>query len=323
MNKYLKPNLCFKYSVRFIYKVCSPLVSFVERIRVNKKSRPKLVEYPPIFIVGAPRTGSTVLYQSITNQADVLYIDNLVCLFFSNFLFGFWLSNSIFKQKAHNCFQSEYGDTSNYGWHAPSECGSFWYRWLPANRHFVDHNEIAIEDIEEIKVEIAETSNYFKKSIIFKNLNAGQRLRMLVKAFPDAKFIFVRRDPLYTAQSIIKAKRKLKIPGNQFWSIMPPNVDELKKLDWHEQIVKQIYYIEKQIAEDLQLFPKQNVYEVNYTELTQEKITELIAQIDLKKKTMFQAPEIILNEKLSLPEQEIQLIQNEIKKLDWSQTHVK
>jgi hypothetical protein len=30
-------------------------------------------------MIGAPRTGSTILYQSLTNYFDLLYIDNLVC----------------------------------------------------------------------------------------------------------------------------------------------------------------------------------------------------------------------------------------------------
>jgi hypothetical protein len=146
---------------------------------------------------------------------------------------------------------------------------------------------------------------------------------MLLKAFPNAKFIFVRRDPLYTAQSILKAKRKLKIPDNQFWSIMPPNVEDLKQLEWSEQIVKQIYYLEKQIAEDLRLFSKENIYEVNYTDLSQQTITVLIKRFGLQTRAQFQNPVIKLNEKISLSEQEVQLIKNEIKKLDWSLTDVK
>jgi len=322
MNKHLKPTSYFKYSALVVCKVFSPFVSFVEKKIVHKNGS-KLVNQQPIFIIGAPRTGSTVLYQSLTNQADVLYVDNLVCFFFRNLFFGFWLSDKLYKQKAHNCFQSEHGNTKSCGWRAPSECGSFWYRWLPTNRHFVDHNEMSPDGIEQIRFEISASSNYFNKSLVFKNLNAGQRLRLLVKAFPDARFIFVRRDPLFTAQSILKAKRKSQIPDDQFWSIMPPNVEGLKKLDWPEQIVKQIFYLEKQIAEDLQLFPKENIFEVNYTDLTQEKITSLITVLGLKERDAFESPEIKLNENLSLVEQEVQLIKTEIEKLDWSDTNVK
>ncbi|MDR9498522.1 MAG: sulfotransferase [Hydrogenovibrio sp.] len=316
-------KLIFKYlmngGVLLLIRLLSPPFNLV----TFNKFKGDVNHWAPIFIIGAPRTGSTILYQALTNQSDVVYIDNLSCFFKQNLFMGEWFSNKLFKQKAHNCFQSDHGNTKRCGWRAPSECGVFWYRWLPTDRHFVDHNEVSQKDIEQIRSEVTASTNYFNKPIVFKNLNAGQRLRMLVKAFPDAKFVFVRRDPLYTAQSILKAKRKLKIPGNQFWSIMPSNVEDLKQLEWPEQIVKQIYYLEKQIAEDLQLFPKENVFEVKYTDLSQQTISGLVEKLDLKQRDQFQNPVIKLSEEISLPEQEVQLLQNEIKKLDWSTTHVK
>lgn len=322
MSKFFKLSSYTNYMIKIVFLLLSPLFTSFQKLKINSKNKNNL-KHQPIFIIGAPRTGSTVLYQSLTNQADVLYVDNLVCLFFRNFFFGFWLSNKLFKQKAHDCFKSRHGNTKDCGWRAPSECGGFWYRWLPTDRHFVDHDEVSQSAIEQIRSEITASSNYFNKPIVFKNLNAGQRLRLLAQAFPEAKFIFVRRDPLYTAQSILQAKRKVKVPDKQFWSIMPPNVEELKQLDWSEQIVKQIYYLEKQIAEDLQLFPKENVYEVNYTDLSQQTITDLIEQLGLPQRTAFQNPAIKLNEKIALIEHEVQLLQQEIKKLDWSLTHVK
>jgi hypothetical protein len=304
-----------------IYIVSIPFVP-LNLYFITKYAR-KGDEYSPIFIVGAPRTGSTILYQSLTNEADVLYIDNIASKLNRVFFLAFWLSNKLFKQRAHNCFKSNHGNTSKYGWHAPSECGQFWYRWIPKGRHFIDFDEISDKNISKIKKEILAVAHYYKKPILFKNLNAGQRLRVLVKAFPDAKIIFVRRDPLDTAQSILKAKRKLKISDNQFWSIMPSNVDVLKQLKWPEQIVKQIYFLEKQIAEDLKLFPPQNVYEVHYSELSQLKLTELLSNLALNERVNYKKSEIDFRGQVSLLEEEVQLIEDEIKKLDWSETYVK
>jgi hypothetical protein len=299
----------------------SPIIRFWEKSKLKKYTLQGL-RHKPIFIIGAPRTGSTILYQSLSNQADILYVDNLVCKLCRNLFFGFWLSNKIFRQKSHDCFKSIHGNTSLYGLHAPSECGGFWYRWLPNNHHFIDRNEINGKAIQEIKNEIIAVSTYFAKPILFKNLNSGQRLRLIAKTFPNAKFIFIRRDPFFTAQSILQAKRKLGLLDNQFWSIMPRNVEELKELDWAEQIVKQIFYLERQIVEDLKLFPKENVIEVNYLDLDQQKIDRLISDLDLNIRGSFEKANIHLSEKISLKDGEVVSIQNEINKLDWSETHV-
>lgn len=45
---------------------------------------------------------------------------------------------------------------------------------------------------------------------------------------------------------------------------MPRKYDELLKLDYPEQVVKQIYYIQKQIEEDLRLFGERQSIEVWY-----------------------------------------------------------
>ena len=102
-----------------------------ERFLFKRLSEPDLEKAFPVFIIGAPRTGSTFLYQSITNSLDVAYIDNLVELFYDSFCAGFFISKALYGNKPHNNFVSYHGNTRRLGGlHAPSECGAFWYRWL-------------------------------------------------------------------------------------------------------------------------------------------------------------------------------------------------
>ena len=322
MNKYLSlKNYVNKFNA-ITFNLFTPVIKKYETKRIKAYGTSNL-KHQPVFIIGAPRTGSTILYQAITNQSDVLYIDNLVCKFYRNLFFGFQLSQKLLGGKAHNSFKSDHGDTTRFGWRAPSECGCFWYRWLPTEKHFVDHNEVPPASITEIREEVTACSNFFDRPIVFKNLNAGQRLRMLVEAFPNASLVFVRRDPLYTAQSIIKAKRKLGIADNTLWSVLPSNHKELEGLDWPEQVVKQIYFLEKQIAEDVRLFSQDNVYELNYSDLTHDLICDFVRELGFKERPIFKKSEIKSNEKHTIAGGEIALLQAEINKLDWSKTYVK
>lgn len=275
--------------------------------------------HQPIFIIGAPRTGSTILYQAITNLYDVLYIDNLVCMFHRNLFFGFWLSSKLYGKTPHNNFKSFHGRTKGY--HSPSECGQFWYRWLPKDRHFIDYDDITPKMVEEIRREITAVINYFDKPLIFKNLNAGQRLRLLYRCFPDAKFIFITRDPLQTAQSILKAKRRAGLCDNEFWSIMPPDVDELKALEWDEQIVKQIYFLEKQIVHDSFLAGQDNFFTLHYKDLSLQQIDILAKKLGLQKKENAQKPEIRTQETMSIALKEYERLKSRVETLDWSFYH--
>lgn len=319
MNKYLNPKSYINFIISKFIKLISPLIKTWEQ-KYIKKYGDETLKHQPIFIIGAPRTGSTILYQTLTNQLDVLYVDNLVCRFDKNFFFGFWLCNKLFKQKAHNCFKSNHGDTSKCGFHAPSECGSFWYRWLPMDRHFIDYDDITDDMVKEIREEITAITNYFDKPLVFKNLNAGQRLRLLKKCFPEAKFIFIKREPIFTAQSILKAKRKVNIADNEFWSVMPKNYKQLERLNSYEQIIKQIYYIEKQILDDSALFAKDNFLNIDYRDLGNEFETTLQTCrvfINSTTKNNFEKAKVKLTEKITLDDIEIDKLNKEIKKLDW------
>jgi hypothetical protein len=295
-------------------ELVSPLIKIWEKKQYKKNSVLSL-KHQPIFIIGAPRTGSTILYQALTNQLDVLYIDNLACKFHKNLLFGFKVSNFLFKQRAHNSFKSNHGVTK--GLHSPSECGNFWYKWLPKNRHFIDYEDLTDEMIKEIRDELSSIINTFDKPLLFKNLNAGQRLRLLVKVFPEARFIFSRRNPLYTSQSILQAKRKLGISDNSFWSVMPKNHETLKKLDWPEQITGQVYFLEKQIENDLQLFEKKQIQTIYYENIGDDSISEIAKNWGIKKRKSYEPTSINCTEIITLNKNDEKLLVQQINKIDW------
>lgn len=256
--------------------ILAPVIRCLERwyFKVGDDQVPQ-----PVFIIGAPRTGSTILYQALTNAFDVGYIDNVTCTWYRNLRFGLWLSHKKYSNVPHNNFKAEHGNTRKFGGHAPSECGQFWYRWLPRDRHFIDHDEVTPDMVAEIRAEVLGASAFLQRPLLFKNLNAGQRLRLIHRAFPDAKLIFVRRDPRFVARSILKARMKVGTPEGQWWSIMPPNVGDLLNLPEGEMCSAQIYYLERQIEEDLELFPKHNVREVHYQGMNKELIDSLACWI--------------------------------------------
>ncbi|WP_375321584.1 sulfotransferase [Aliivibrio logei] len=219
----------------------------------EKYGKEKL-NHQPIFIIGAPRTGSTILYQALTNYYDVSYIDNCVDKWHRNLFYGFKKSHKNFGNKPHNVFKAEFGSTSKFSEHAPSECGGFWYRWLPKDRHFVDANEISQKSKEQLYAEVCAVTNYFDKPLMFKNLNVGQRLRFIKEVFPDARFIYIKRSHENVIESILKGRKKLGIKKNKWWGIKPRSYLDLLHLDEYEMVSEGIKKIEEQIEKDLNLF---------------------------------------------------------------------
>jgi hypothetical protein len=290
---------------RVLIRCCSFPIGVVERMMFNYDDKPLGM---PIFIIGAPRTGSTILYQALTNAYKIGYIDNTACTWHRNLRFGMWLSRTKYGDSPHNNFRADHGNTQEFGGHAPSECGGFWYRWLPKDRHFVDHQDVTTRMVNGIRSEILGVTSYLGKPLLFKNLNAGQRLRLIKRAFPDAKILFIRRDPRFVIRSILKSRSKAGINATQWWSIMPPNFEELSTLPELEMCGAQVYFIEKQIEEDLALFPIENVKEIHYQDLDASLIEDLAQWIGVNPRSEGSAPEFLKDSIDSLANDELETL---------------
>ncbi|WP_375170184.1 sulfotransferase [Marinobacter sp.] len=290
------------YAVIAFLKFSAPFIRTLEHLFFSAKESAK----PPVFIIGAPRTGSTILYQALTNSHKVAYIDNKACAWHRNLRFGLWLSSLRYGEKPHNNFKAEHGSTASFGGHAPSECGAFWYRWLPTDRHFIDDHEVTPVMVKEIRAEVMGAAHKLQRPLLFKNLNVGQRLRLIKKAFPDAKLIFVRRDPRFVVQSILKARERLGIGAGEWWSIMPPKFQELRELPEPEMCMAQVFSLEKQIEQDLKLFPSDNVREVFYQNMSASMIQDLGKWIGVDMKPQAEMPVFRQDSLEGLAEQDLE-----------------
>jgi len=245
----------------------------------TKRFEKEELKYQPIFIIGAPRTGSTILYQALTNYYDVSYIDNCVDKYHFNLLYGFKKSYKKFSNEPHNVFNAEFGSTSKFSEHAPSECGGFWYRWLPKDRHFVDAHEISQKSKKQLYAEVCAVTNCFDKPVMFKNLNAGQRLRFIKEVFPEARFIYIKRDHEKIKNSIMNARIANNVSPNEIWSVKPQRFDDLLSLSESEMVSQQIIRLESQIEQDSKLFDQ--FYTVHFNDFSEEFVLKLGHELQL------------------------------------------
>ena len=73
------------------------------------------------------------------------------------------------------------------------------------------------------------------------------RLERINQIFPNAIYIYIKRDVIYTAQSIILARRKLFRNDDGWFSVKPQNYETLLELDPFEQVISQIVSIENYV----------------------------------------------------------------------------
>ncbi|OEU62529.1 MAG: hypothetical protein BA867_00960 [Desulfobacterales bacterium S5133MH16] len=67
-NKYLNPKNYLRYFLNRSIGLASIALQPVENYFAKKYGDEEIKKYPPVFIIGAPRCGSTLLYKTLTDR---------------------------------------------------------------------------------------------------------------------------------------------------------------------------------------------------------------------------------------------------------------
>lgn len=230
-------------------------------------SEQEMLPYPPIFIIGAPRSGSTLLYQVLTNYYDVGYLSNLHARFYG--------SPSIIERFFHPLKSRQSSDYTSYhgrteGWLDPSECGEFWYRFFRRKPQYVPLDEADPNKIRQLRGAVRSLVDAFGKPILFKNLNCALRLEPLAKALPESLFIVIHRELLDNSHSLLEGRKKLYGNYTTWWSMEPPAIDKLKTLPPHQQVMEQIRHIYTLIERDRKIIGSNRFIDLQYEEFCRD-----------------------------------------------------
>lgn len=106
---------------------------------------------------------------------------------------------------------------------------------------------------------------------------------------------------------------------------MPKEYDKLLKLDYCEQVVKQIYYIQKQIEKDAECFEKKQFIEIRYEEFCKspksiiEDISSFMSQngVSVGYKVEMAEAKIKLSQQRRIDKQTYNRLIKLIESLDW------
>jgi hypothetical protein len=244
LKKYLNPA---NYGRRLLTIVNRMLLHHLDWVVAPACDTP--LRHPPIFILGAPRCGSTLLFQVLTDAFDVGYISNAHCRFFG----APALAERVLRPLANkpmSDYTSQHGMTK--GRYGPAECGEWWYRFFRRTPAYVPLADADPEKMRCFRRSLLAMVSAFEKPVFFKNLYASLRLEPISKIVPEALFIVVRRDLVDNARSLL-ASRLLQTGGYETWfSVPPPDIDLLRQLPVAQQVVGQVRSIYRTIERGME-----------------------------------------------------------------------
>ena len=218
---------------------------------------------PQLFIMGLPRSGTTLVYQYIVHRLNVSYFTHGVGKFPHAPCLTTYIQHKLYGQYESE-FKSNYGKESASVAVAPREAGGLWCRFFDAN-NYVEVDDLVEKDIYPLQNTIACVQNIFG-GIPFVNKNVKHLLRIeaLDKIFPNSRFLIVEREISDVAISILRGRYKNLTDPTQWWSVRPPDYKKLKDLSVAEQVANQCISLQKKMESDLSKLQSERVVRIHY-----------------------------------------------------------
>lgn len=234
------------------------LLSFFERRQHKNASESR---HPMILVVGAPRSGTTLVYQALAHFLDVTYPSNGSGLFNKSPLTAALIQKKLVR-KLKPSFENYYGQTSRL-----SDCNDafdLWNRWLGEDRYH-PKSELTDEQSTQMRNFFDTWMNAFDKPFLNKNNRNAFAIKVLARHLPNAKFVVVRRNPVCVAQSLIVARKKIQGNESIGWGLNSSStIGKSDPLAYVDDVCSQIQTIDDEMDSQLMTVDSDRVINVTY-----------------------------------------------------------
>jgi len=245
----------------------------------NMLSATHTLRNAPTFIIGPPRSGTTLLGQMVCHALDVSYIPNLAIRMRKNYIkrppvvLATWLAKILgYTENKHETYESYYGSSTNLG--GSSDSDFIWRNVLPMGYLYkgtLNHQQKRY--IYRITSGIEKIFEY--RPFVDKCVGHSLRIPELIDIFPDVLFVRCRRNPLSVAQSVYFGRTRNEQARNTWLTPHARGFDKLFKKNLLEQCAGQQNIFDKDIDEGLAELPEDRWIEVDYDNVCTQPQIEL------------------------------------------------
>ena len=247
---------------------------FLQRFSLSLESLESELEsledeiYSNIFVMGLPRSGSTLLTQILYNNTDLYCTNNLIARFWDTPLVGTQLSKLTIPKVALSEYKSFYGRT--FGIDQPHEFSRFWQQAIKLDDFENYDPQTIAENIDwlQIKSKIINMNKILGGGIVFKPMElVGFHLNSMAENFEKSLFIYIERDSIDVAISILRARESSG--SAEWWGSYPPAriFQRVKDLSIIDQVAHQVCYFKNLYQKYFSDTNNLQLFRINYKEL--------------------------------------------------------
>jgi hypothetical protein len=219
--------------------------------------------FPPLFVVGAPRTGTTLALQILAGGFRFAWFTNT-----SNDrpfapVWAAW--RSLRARPIEARFTNVYGRIE--GASAPSDGWRVLKRWFPL---YDDPAPARLERLGELRTTVRLLEQLFGAPFLLKNNHNSTRIDVLADLFGGALFVHVTRSLPDAAASLLEARARHRVPLGSWWSASPPAYHGRAFASELEQVVLTLRGLDEHVRASLARLPAERWLGIDYEELCAE-----------------------------------------------------
>ncbi len=230
-----------------------------------------LPAHESVFVIGAPRSGTTLLSQFICAAFDVGYVDNLMACFWKAPVYGAMLSRKLLKHRVITS-RSEFGATKLAT--DPHEFGGFW-RSMLNYQDMTQQGECDSASLNDLAVKLDQISKVFALPMIYKVFQLTWHMVEYQKLRPQTRWVWVHRDVERNALSLLKFREHLHGDRSKWASSRPLSADLITFANPFQEVVYQVLAINAWIRKQLAQIDPHLFCEVEFESFTTQPLKSL------------------------------------------------
>jgi len=231
-------------------------------------------DYQVCFIIGPPRSGTTLLFEYLTSEFECAYLSNIAQRLYRAPVAATYFFRYAIRKRI-GTFNSKYGQLT--GLAAPSENGRIWRYWIPeASPYFASMSNLSAQGL---RGKISGLCRILGSPMIVKYLHFQSEIPRLKEYFPNAVFIHLERDWAENVRSILRARYKLNAGSGEtkWFSARPTGWENYTNCDPVEQACAQVILCHADSYRNLS--NSQNAINITYENLCNNQ-NETLEQIE-------------------------------------------
>lgn len=223
--------------------------------------------YDSVFVVGAPRSGTTIFSQFLFSHFDLGYVSNLMACFWGAPITGALLSEKLLGKEKSLSTVSDFGATPRIN--DSHEFGRFW-RDMLGYEGMQQKRSIDSDDLRRLSEKLDSISKVFQKSVGYKVFQLGWHILQFQELRPNTKWIWIERSVEANALSLLYLREKLFNDRAVWASARPRSAESEEFPSYYHEVVFQVTAINSWYRSQFDLVEDKNWLHVSYEDFVAE-----------------------------------------------------